>query len=1364
MGSSQRSITNVNSQPPSTSEIIDQDTPTYASKYTALNKQQYKCDQCNNIIDLVNAPYSLGLLKHYMISYKCTNCIQYYKPSWTQKRGKEKQQFLLKYTTIFRCMESGCNKHGKVFYGEGAYGRWQTHYQKHHVTSQFLKATNQTKCNHHQCHIIVSHHQQFCKYHTPNVPPLQPIRPIPTLQPKPTQLENTILGRINQHTQYIQDNGLSSFNINNIFNQIDITFPIINPQQRESIIETLTQNISDVLLSYSDINKGINGAIAIKSFAPTYYYLPYKKENYNYNINQKKIRDQYYKQQKWQLLWKEIIHEQNKRNDKRKRQQIKYNNSDVIAGKPKAFLSKIQPSLDINLAQLGQQLHDIKHNNTDTFHYWKSKLKKCIYHCKEGKFKKASQVLDPSHICNLDINDNHNKLLSKLPKCDTSSIDSTPWASNIHYTLSQQDTTNIIKSINSQSAGGLFGIDNKTILFGITKNAEFRNAIYKLIKLIVENGLPSIVRDILCFSKGIPLGKEKNGQKDYDVRPIVIMDGLMRIIDKCVLASIKQNLRRALYSQYQVVGIPNSIEIANAALDTALDIQKTHPELALVNVDATNAYNNTNRLELWKLIRQYCPTLINYFKFLYGRPIITTFSHGRVYNVEQGLLQGLATSAFLYSTGKHHCQAITYHQLKYNFGYQNIGINNTKPIQINNDNIILNTPNTNPKQLKYVTNKINTQYINTENQFELYFSNHYIDDGLELMHYRYVPLYLQLLIYNYKRWNITINLNKTSIIFYNTNPKIVEYIQLFFKDIKIINKQNFKYLGAYKGSFEYVNQNLKEYIKLKFKKLLTISMITNQQIKTIMMIKFMEYNKFIFILKSHKYDEENQYPEWLKELDKLYIQINKIILSLVKLKDMDCIYQIMLSRRTGGLGQRKPSVFHPLSRLSALKGTIDKCNIYFKFDNTNKESFYNGIFKSEMVQYYAIPEVIHDMNVLYNTQYNRNIDTENNQTGIISVITNNNDNIIDIDSDIDLEEDNKENELKIDNPVLNIHHKRINDNILDIYKPPNKKIKREPMISKQMKEQWTKYHKSFNVNISKINQQIFSILMILKMAGSMDIQIQDVKGHKSLIENMDKYHKNILLNKNHLYTSIRILALSNPGTANWMTTPVNNIYGHIWDNQDMYILMNIYLGGTLMEEERECKICKKRHTILDGFNCNRSLITKRHHTLVHIFSEFFRKAGFHVETEQMVKECKENQQRPGDIRINDWLEDDSEITCITYMDITVANPYKNSIIQQSSKNRLAAAKALEQDKRKKYENIIHLANQQSIREVKFIPLGMEIHGNISYNTKKALQKAAKQISIRKVVPAALEMQWMRTRIVNCIMQYNIKIIKSCFDL
>ena len=121
--------------------------------------------------------------------------------------------------------------------------------------------------------------------------------------------------------------------------------------------------------------------------------------------------------------------------------------------------------------------------------------------------------------------------------------------------------------------------------------------INKLVKEIVTNGLPKIICDLPLRSKGMPICKEKDGIIEYDIRPIVITDAIIRILDNLIINNVDQK-----DGPYQMIGERNACKIATISLDFALDLVREFNELSAINVDAANAYNSINRNPLGDLI------------------------------------------------------------------------------------------------------------------------------------------------------------------------------------------------------------------------------------------------------------------------------------------------------------------------------------------------------------------------------------------------------------------------------------------------------------------------------------------------------------------------------------------------------------------------------------------------------------------------------------------------------------------------------------------------------------------------------------------------------------------------------------------
>lgn len=137
---------------------------------------------------------------------------------------------------------------------------------------------------------------------------------------------------------------------------------------------------------------------------------------------------------------------------------------------------------------------------------------------------------------------------------------------------------------------------------------HFHAAIRKLTKVIVERGLPGVVRNILMYAKGIPIGKRKDGIPDADIRPIIVCDSIIRLIDKFAMENIPDDVRRMIIGPTQMIGKKQACEIATTGLDAALHVIKDNNNLAILNLDAANAFNSVSRKKLYELVIQQYPT------------------------------------------------------------------------------------------------------------------------------------------------------------------------------------------------------------------------------------------------------------------------------------------------------------------------------------------------------------------------------------------------------------------------------------------------------------------------------------------------------------------------------------------------------------------------------------------------------------------------------------------------------------------------------------------------------------------------------------------------------------------------------------
>ena len=414
----------------------------------------------------------------------------------------------------------------------------------------------------------------------------------------------------------------------------------------------------------------------------------------------------------------------------------------------------------INENILSQRINKIRYNENDAVNQIKGRIRRAEKQAKEGRIRKANDALDDGIIANLWINNNFNKTKSKFPQRDVlKPSNNKPKA---QFRLNQSQTYEIVKRINPKSKGGNLGIDNEVILWMMDNDQYgFIPAIYKVTKMIVENGTPKQIRDLMMYTKGLPLGKEKDGVPDADIRPVVITDSIMRIIDKLAVNNIPEEDRKKLMGPYQMIRTRAACEIATITVDVALDYIASKDGYGIVNVDASNAYNAIDTNKQREMVHEDLPDLSYYFDFLYAGQIIVDFDHQHRIYMKTGDIQGLSSSELLYSGAKWRIQ------------------------QEVERKIMLKQPNF----------KIDTQ-------------TDYIDDGLTIMNYKYMKDYMELLIDEYSKWKIEVNKSKTSIVLRTNNDIIKKNIKSNFEEFKYNFDGNITYLGVPHGTDEYIFEKI----------------------------------------------------------------------------------------------------------------------------------------------------------------------------------------------------------------------------------------------------------------------------------------------------------------------------------------------------------------------------------------------------------------------------------------------------------------------------------------------------------------------------------------------------------------------------
>ena len=141
-------------------------------------------------------------------------------------------------------------------------------------------------------------------------------------------------------------------------------------------------------------------------------------------------------------------------------------------------------------------------------------------------------------------------------------------------------------------------------------------AIGAFAKVAVTSAFPASVRDVLCASALIPLGK-----KDGGVRPIAVGDTLRRVVGKCLLHSEAVVMEMACLRPRQCgVGVCNAAEMVGMGLQRL--VQSRHQngadDYVVLQVDMRNAFNSISRDAVLRGCKAKVPSAYNWLRFCYG--------------------------------------------------------------------------------------------------------------------------------------------------------------------------------------------------------------------------------------------------------------------------------------------------------------------------------------------------------------------------------------------------------------------------------------------------------------------------------------------------------------------------------------------------------------------------------------------------------------------------------------------------------------------------------------------------------------------------------------------------------------------------
>ena len=172
-----------------------------------------------------------------------------------------------------------------------------------------------------------------------------------------------------------------------------------------------------------------------------------------------------------------------------------------------------------------------------------------------------------------------------------------------------------------------------------------RDAIAKLARKLATEKCENL--EALTARRLIPLDKNPG------VRPVGVGEVIMRVIGKCIMTVLREDIKDAAGNLQLCAGHRAGGKVAIHAMR---DIYKEEGVDAVLLVDATNAFNTINREALIHNIKIKCPSLSKYTENTYGKPTELYIEGGKggkedTLLSEEGTTQGDPIAMAMYSIG-----------------------------------------------------------------------------------------------------------------------------------------------------------------------------------------------------------------------------------------------------------------------------------------------------------------------------------------------------------------------------------------------------------------------------------------------------------------------------------------------------------------------------------------------------------------------------------------------------------------------------------------------------------------------------------------------------------------------------------------
>ena len=240
------------------------------------------------------------------------------------------------------------------------------------------------------------------------------------------------------------------------------------------------------------------------------------------------------------------------------------------------------------------------------------------------------------------------KLHPKRPSHQSFTPEQLAFKSDVHVNFTANDVRHHIHTLGKLVAPGLskFRFGHIRQLLGGTNDDNgnrFLSALTPFLLRIARGTLCDAVGKFLSFASLIALSKG-----DGKVRPIALGDSLRKIAMGVALGQFSAKIK----SHFRGLQFGMSRLGCEIIFHKSVTCSQLHPEYDRIFVDATNAFNQMNRVEALTQLIEHFPELVGYFIMFYGKD--TDLWYGEdIIKAEIGVQQGDVFAPFVYALSIH---------------------------------------------------------------------------------------------------------------------------------------------------------------------------------------------------------------------------------------------------------------------------------------------------------------------------------------------------------------------------------------------------------------------------------------------------------------------------------------------------------------------------------------------------------------------------------------------------------------------------------------------------------------------------------------------------------------------------------------